>query len=129
MTAIFFFLCSKIPRHSILAGGDGAAAQAADVVSASGRGALAGAVVALPNLPAGLAQWFQQHQQHPQPTGGPGEPGGGPLGGSGPALSSSCEEWQARVTSGTDVLYGALLPHASHIPDNQAQHHFFQQLQ
>jgi hypothetical protein len=33
------------------------------------------------------------------------------------------------VTSGTDVLYGALLPHASHIPDNQAQHHFFQQLQ
>jgi hypothetical protein len=29
------------------------------------------------------------------------------------------------VTSGTDVLYGALLPHASHIPDNQAQHHFF----
>jgi len=54
------------------AGGDGAAAQAAGVVSASGRGALAGAVGALPNLPAGLAQWFQQHQQHPQPTGGPG---------------------------------------------------------
>ena len=86
-----------------------------------------------------MAHWFQQHQQHPQPTGGPGapprparpglhapeEPGGGPLGGSGPALSSSCEEWQARVTSGTDVLYGALLPHPSHIPDNQAQHHFF----
>ena len=83
-------------RRAVLlqAGGDGVAAQAACVVSASGRGALAGAVGALPNLPAGLAQWFQQHQQHPQPTGGPGAnpPACSPR----PARPGRARRWSAR---------------------------------